>query len=306
MARQTAGGTARRIIGAIDALIAELERSKEHILAGLADRPQEPATEGDARPTVAQRLLAHWGQVPQEGIYQGQGFTIDLRTTEGRAQMLVYANLLAARVRTEAADRTFAALRAAGLLDPERLARGEAADRQQALAILQVHYRGLVDKAAKVEAIYANQARLAAVWGGDLNNIYLAHAGDDAQLIAELCRFAHLKRRALWLTRELKAHGVWPNAGPGATAYYDWHVRRPLRRLGFIAVDDAAPWWEAADACERAVSAWFGGEVLPLYLHGRTLCAHNDRSLCGEACPVKEHCSFWAGKGERFVPREER
>lgn len=242
---------------------------------------------------LAQDLMAIWEQPLTDQMYRTPQFTIDLGTTEGRSEMLVLTALLAAKVRDGVAERSFLALRQHGLLCPARLAAGTDSDRQLTLTILRTDYRAVVDKASKMEALYANQARLNAEWGGDLHNIYRAYVGDDAGLIAALQGFSHIKRRALWLARELKVQGVWPEAGVEATGFHDSHVRRVLHRLGIVTTDSSDPWEVALTECEQAVGKWFGSDVTPLYLHGSRLCVHDDRDLCRDACPARESCSFW-------------
>lgn len=238
-------------------------------------------------------LINLWQQQTPDGFYRGRRLVIDLNNAEGRSQMLVLANLLAARVTEHIAENTFMALGAAGLLEHQRLLAGSASDRERALDILRTTYRALADKERKVEAIYANQARLAAEWDGDLHNVYLAAEGDDEKLIKMLHGFAHLRQRAFWLAREMKVSGVWPKVGTEATAYYDVHIRRILVRLGLTQLGETDDWLASRHECQELVDSLFHGDVIPFYLHGSRLCIHDDHTICESACPVKAQCSFW-------------
>lgn len=253
------------------------------------------ATGADERGTaeIWKALVELWRPGTPDGYYRGRRLVIDLNNAEGRAQMLVLANLLAARVAEHVAESTFMALGAAGLLDRDRLLAGSAADRERALEILRDTYRALTDKARKIEAIYANQARLANEFDGDLHNVYLAAAGDDEKLLKMLHGFAHLRQRAFWLAREMKVSGVWPDLGTRVTAYYDVHIRRSLVRLGFSRLGETDDWLASRHECQKIVDNLFGGDVIPFYLHGSRLCFHNDRTICESSCPVKQRCSFW-------------
>lgn len=288
------------IIRSIDGIIHELERLKERVMVpgsqqGSSLTPDETVRQRE----TAQRLVAHWRHTQGDGIYRGRGFAIDLHSTEGRAQMLVLANLLAAKVRDEVAEQTFIELSALGLLQAERLAKGSPEDRALALDVLQASYKAVTDKAAKVQAIYDNQVRLATEWQGDLNNIYAACAGDDGALLRALQSFAHLKRRAVWLIREFRAHGVWTTVGREASAYYDRHVYRVLDRLGMGESPSGDRRSPGRHEGRHVVSTLFAGDVVPLYLHGSRLCIHDDHKLCAGMCPVKENCTFWTAGAEQ-------
>lgn len=238
-------------------------------------------------------LVGLWRLQTPDGFYRGRRLLIDLNNPEGRAQMLVLANLLAARVAETVAESTFLALGEAGLLDLDRLLEGSATDREKALDILRTTYRALTDKERKVEAIYRNQALLKAEWQGDLHNVYLAAEGDDEKLIETLQGFAHLRQRAFWLAREMKISGVWPRVRTHASAYYDVHIRRVLARLGFTRLGEGDDWLATRRECQEVVDGLFDGDVIPFYLHGSRLCVHDDRTICATSCPVKELCSFW-------------
>ena len=101
------------------------------------------ATGADERGTaeIWKALVELWRPGTPDGYYRGRRLVIDLNNAEGRAQMLVLANLLAARVAEHVAESTFMALGAAGLLDRDRLLAGSAADRERALEILRDTYR---------------------------------------------------------------------------------------------------------------------------------------------------------------------
>lgn len=283
----------------IDSAIRDLEQLRQSLLSGGDDDLSDETLVDPALATsIAQQMTEYWTGHDADGFYRGSGFVIDLKDVEGRAQMLVLANLLAAKTTEAVAERTFLQLGDAGLLRHERLAAGRPEDRALALRILQETYKAVTDKVVKVEVIYNNQARLATAWNCDLNNIYETFGGVDHQVIGELQSFAHLQRRALWLAREMKVCGVWPELGPQATGYYDGHVRRVLNRLN-LAQSTEANWPASRKECMAIADQWFDGDLVPLYLHGSRLCIHNDRSLCGGTCPVKENCTFWGGGSEQ-------
>lgn len=267
-----------------------------------AGEPDLTHIDPDVVRSVREGLWQYWGSQSGDGFYRGNSLVIDLKSVEGRAQMLVLANLLGARATDSVAEETFLALGEAGLLEWERLTAGSSEDRKRALEILRTTYRAVADKQQKVEAIYRNQALLAYKWSGDLNNLYAEQKQNGALLIAELQNFGHIRQRAYWLVREMKVAGVWPDVDPTVTAYYDVHVRRTLSRFGLIRSDESfGPRAASLEECEAVVNRWFGGDVLPLYLHGSRLCIHADRNVCAGSCPVKENCSFWREEAEQSL-----
>lgn len=276
----------------LTALRIELKRLDEPD-ASIGVQAQVP----DGAEQLVKVLKEIWQTNTGNHVYTAPGLVIDLGNPEGRSEMLAFATLLAARTREGVAEQTFLALRAAGLLRPERLAAGDASDRQAVLTILRTEYRAVVDKESKMTALFNNQSRLKSEWAGDLHNIYLDHIGDDIGLIKALQSFSHLKRRALWLAREMKVQGVWPTLGTQATEFNDSHVRRVLDRLGFTRTDSHNSWEVARRECEQIVQDWFAGDVIPLYLHGSRLCVHDDPGVCAAQCPVRASCSFWAEYG---------
>lgn len=248
---------------------------------------------GTARRRLVARLVAHWAAYKPPSVFESGDVAFDLATPEGRSRLLVFAVLSAAKLREGVAERAFLALEAAGLLSPDRLRQAEPSDQGLALNILQSEYKALISKAAKVNAIYANQRLLDEVWGGDLSDIYLTFCGDDAALISALQQFAQMKSRAYWLCRELKAHGIWTEVGPEASLFVDVDVRRAMHNLGLVR-PDASSYEATREACEEVIRNDFGGDVLPLYRHGRQLCAGASFERCLSKCPVMSACSVWA------------
>lgn len=260
---------------------------------------------------IVRRLKAFWQETTLPPRLQVGRAEVDLTTAQGRWELLALALLRAARVREEVVAATFSALREAGLLNLERLAKGGDAVRREVERHFALHYKALGSKEAKIDALIANARRLKDVWGGDLNNLYEAASGDE-ELLAELRRFRHVNRIALWVCRTLRAHGVWPRVGPRASAYHDRAVRTPVERLRLAETDGSEPFelevdsgQRRAEKTEAVVASWFAGDVLCLYLHGSTLCLQDDPNVCYAQCPVSSWCSFpqtgRAGDGERKV-----
>lgn len=265
--------------------------------SGGAGRPQSPPSKGE----IVRRLKAFWQGTTLPPLLRVGDAEVDLTIPQGRWELLVLALLRAARVREEVVAATFVALRKARLLDLDRLADGSDSVRREVEGVFALHYKALGSKEAKIDALMANARRLRDVWGGDLHNVYEA-AADDEELLAELRRFRHINRIALWICRTLRAHGVWPRVGARASAYQDRAVRTPVERLRLAAVAGAEPFEPAihsgaglAEEAERIVRGLFDGDVLWLYLHGSTLCLQDDPNVCYAECPVSSWCSFPQG-----------
>lgn len=262
--------------------------------AGGVDRGVEgapPARQAAPPAWVAARLRAGWEGREAGPAFAGGLVEIDLRTPTGRWELLALAVLLAAKVKERVAEAAFLALREAGLLDLTRLARGGPDERQAIVSVLRAHYRGLISKEAKAEALCANARRLMDRWGGDLSAVYRAAEGEDRLVVAELQRFQQLHSRALWLCRVMTLHGGW-SMGTQATRFLDAHVRRVLGRLGLVA-EGSRPWSASQAECWEVIERYFSGDTTALYRHGRELCAADDLALCRARCGLLPFCSFW-------------
>lgn len=240
-----------------------------------------------------QTLHAFWKNQHLEPVYKGKELTLDLQTRSGRNLLLLFTTLLGARVRHDVAERTFFQLLRAGLLDSARLLQAASKDRRTVLEILQHDYRAVTNKAEKATALFANQAYIHSKWHGDIHHIYEQHKHNAAAFIYALQQFSHVHRRAMWLVREMRAHGLWNEGDVRAAAFYDTYTRTLLKRLHLLGEDTSV------EAQERVVQRAFNGDVVTVYLHGKHMCDHNDVKVCSKMCPVKSYCSFWRQQSER-------
>ena len=274
---------------ALDAVARELRAQ-----AGLIGEEGGPAWEEGGRAgatatqrEIAQRLRRFWAGVSMSPVLEVGGIRVDLRTAQGRWELMVFAVLTGARVREEVAVKTFRALRQKGLLRFEVLATDEDA-RAGVHEVFQRHYRALADRPAKADALVENARRLVDEWQGDLNNLYLASLKDGG-LVRELQRFAQIDRMALWICRTLKVRGIWPAAPREDCLYVDRSVRLPLERLplGYGGLEE-----ERSRRALELIEELFEGDVLPLHLQGASLCAQDDVETCLGECPVAPWCRF--------------
>lgn len=237
---------------------------------------------------IIMRLRRFWDGVTLEPKLPVGAYEIDLSTRVGRWELLVLAVLRAARVREYVVTSTFAALKGEGVLQGDGLIADTPRNREKALKVMKSFYKALAHKAAKVEALFDNYARLESMWAGDLNNVYAAAAGDASTIIGHLTEFKQIGKMAYWICRTLKAHGVWPEPGREATRYDDRPVYLPLRRLGLITDFDRMC---NSQHMERILTE-LDGDVLPLYFQGQTLCSQNNVDVCLAECPVASWCTF--------------
>jgi len=263
---------------------------------------------GPARATpiqreIAQRLKRFWAGVSMGPVLDVGGIRVDLRTAQGRWELMVLAVLTGARVREEVAVQTFRALRQRGLLRFEVLAADEDA-RAGVHEVFQRYYRALGDRRAKADALVENARRLVDEWQGDLNNLYLASLKDGG-LAQKLRRFAQIDRMAFWICRTLKARRVWLGAPREDCLYVDRSVRLPLERLplGYGGLEE-----ERLRRALEIVGELFDGDILPLHFQGASLCAQDDVQTCLIECPVAPWCRFPTearpklGTGARWEP----
>lgn len=283
-------------LSALDAVARELRAQ-----AGLAGEDHGPGWNcgGHAGPTptqreIAQRLRRFWAGVSMSPVLDVGGTRVDLRTTQGRWELVVLAVLTGARVREEVAVRTFRALRQQGLLRFEVLSTDEDA-RAGVHEVFHRHYRALGDRRAKADALIENARRLVDEWQGDLNNLYLDSLKDGG-LASRLRQFAQIDRMALWVCRTLKVRGIWPAAPIEDCLYIDRPVRLPLERLplGYGGLEE-----ERARRALELIEELFEGDVFPLYLQGTSLCAQDDVETCLSECPVAPWCRFPKGARPR-------
>lgn len=239
---------------------------------------------------VAQQLRTAWRHGAGTSRFVAGPVSIDLATPQGRWELLVFAILAAARVQEHVVQCTWIALHEAGLLEPTRLANASRGDKMALKRILSQTYRALISKDAKADALMRGARHLLDQWGGDLNNIYHAHAGDDVALLEAIREFRQLHLGASWLCRVMQCHGQWPSVGPLATQHIDVHVRRVLLRLGML--EPASIWSEYRNACLHLIDTHFGGETAPLYLQGRELCQAEDVKVCQTRCSVYAWCVY--------------
>lgn len=241
---------------------------------------------------VAAQLKAHWSERPGDGVLRRGRVEIDLRTVQGRCEMLAFTVLSAAKVSNENAETTFLALRDEGLLDRERLYAADPDDRRRTVEILRAKYRARIRKEAKAEALFSNQRLLDDEWGGDLNHIYQMWGNEPVELIRALQRFAQIRQRAHWLCREMAAAGVWTHLPPSVTAYVDPMVGLPLVRLALVEVAGDQTWERLRDAWQAAIDRLFAGDVIPLVRHAFEYCRKEDERVCRTMCTVRYACRY--------------
>lgn len=244
---------------------------------------------------IVDRITVYWDGTTLGPMFEIGELAIDLATPEGKWELLVIALLRAARVKEETVAETFHALKTQGLLSIDCLAvrvEGDDDVRSRVLDVFHRSYKALGRKEAKVEALFFNASLLVDRWDGDLNNLYEA-ADDDQALIAMLQEFRQIRRVALWIGRTLRVHGVWPDVGVEASRYVDRFVRLPIERLGLTTdPHESQGFPQIAEETAEVVASLFGGDVVPLYLHGYTLCAQNEPRVCLLECPVAAWCRY--------------
>lgn len=258
-----------------------------------SDRDQVSESTVDSnRAQIVKRIKAFWNGVSLSPILEVGRSTIDLSEAEGRWELLVLGFLRAARVKEEIAVATFEALKDEGLLALEQLVPEKTVQRERVNQVFEQTYRALGRREDKVDALFFNAHLLVTRWNGDLNHLYEA-ARHDRELVDSLQCFRQVKRIALWVARTLRVHGVWPEAGGEACRYYDRWVRLTVNRLNLSDTQGEERSFQGqAEETEAAVEELFGGDVLPVYLHGYSLCAQNDPQVCLTECPVASWCTF--------------
>lgn len=238
------------------------------------------------------RIQTFWHNVTLSPVMEVGSTTIDLATKEGKWELLVLALLKAARVTDEIVAVTFEQLKRKALLDVEGLLEGDVGLRTEIEHVFSDNYRALCHRDAKISALFYNARLLHSAWDGDLQNLYETATNDD-ELVASLQRFRQINRIALWICRTLYVHGLWPQVGKKARCYVDRSVRLPLQRLGMADYDlQGNGFVNSVEEIDRMITTYFGGDAVPLFLHGFSLCAEDDPAVCLAECPVSAWCAF--------------
>lgn len=243
---------------------------------------------------IAQRIRRFWEGVRMNPVIAVGEEYVDLRTAQGRWELVVLAVLMGARARHEVIAETFHALRERDLIRLEVLAGGEVRDGVH--QVFQTQYRALCDRRSKADALVENARYLVHTWNGELNNVYAASLERDVDLVRELQRFIQIDRMALWICRTMKVCGIWPDVRDADCCYIDRSVRLPLERLPmkYEGLEE-----ERARRALALIDQLFAGDVLPLHLQGSLLCAQDDVETCLSECPVASWCRFPKEAGGR-------
>lgn len=263
----------------------------QEIVAGLgADAP--PKTHEGVRRVACKRIRNFWHQVRLAPVLQIGEASIDLKTPQGRWELMALALLKGARVKVNVVEETFVELKKRGLLEFETVIREAPETRQAVAEVLEQTYKALGHKQAKLDALFVNGKMLYDTWQGDLNNIYLRYRGEDAKLLKQLRSFRQIDQIAFWICRTLKVHGVWPYVGSKCVAYMDRYTHIPVERLNLARSDLSNDLRGIAHVVGGVVSELFDDDTIPLYLHGLNLCSQDDVAVCLSECPVSAWCSY--------------
>ncbi|MBI2915137.1 MAG: hypothetical protein HYY08_04335 [Firmicutes bacterium] len=243
---------------------------------------------------IAQILTESWMKsAPLPVLSFSSASDVDLRSSQGRWELVALAVLQGARVTEPIAEDTFLLLRSAGLLEISRVAQAERRDSEEMLDLLKRHYRGLTSKDAKLAALVANARIVQEKWSGDIGGVLAPAAGGPERLLENLRQLKHVKGRATWIARELKRRGVWPGIPDELCAFIDSPVRLALAKLGLVRPGVVKPRDLSREECLEAVKRYFNFNTVPLLHQGRTLCSTENLAVCAARCPVSDLCAIW-------------
>lgn len=241
------------------------------------------------RLAIANRIRSFWADVTLSHKMQVGEEIVDLKTSEGKWELLILAVLIGARVRERVVEQTFGILKREGLLRREPLINGDVRTKERLIQLFRTHYKALGNRRAKVEALFWNARYLEKTWGGDLDQIYQKSGKDKSQLIQQLREFQQIGRVAYWICRTLHAHGIWDGVAVDSTWYFDRYPNLPLSRLGFL---DHGNRRTKPNEIKGVLRQWFEGDVVSLYMHGLVLCSQDNPNACLAECPVSSWCKY--------------